>query len=33
MNVIVAAIILIIWLVALGFLVGTGWKLAQNKGV
>jgi hypothetical protein len=31
MNVILAAILLIVWLVALGFLIGTGWKLAQGR--
>lgn len=30
MSTVVAALVLVIWLVALGFLVGTGWKLADR---
>lgn len=31
MNVVLAAAILIAYLIALGFLIGTGWKLADRK--
>lgn len=32
MSTIIGALILVVWLVALGFLIGTGWKLAEKHG-